>query len=47
MPNPVKLACYVCFGLAGTSLEELARVAGDLWAIEECFEEAKGEVRLD
>ena len=45
--KPAELACYVCFGPAGTSLEELVRVAGTRWAIEECFEEAKGEVGLD
>ena len=42
-----ELAYYVCFGLAGTSLEELVRVAGTRWAIEECFEEAEGLVGLD
>ena len=42
-----ELAYCVCFGPAGTSLEELVRVAGTRWAIEECFEEAKGEVGLD
>ena len=45
--KPGELAYYVCFGPAGTSLEELARVAGTRWAIEECFEEAKGQVWLD
>ena len=47
LANPGELACYVCYGPAGTSLEELARVAGTRWAIEECFEEAKGQVGLD
>ena len=28
-------------------MEELVRVAGTRWAIEECFEEAKGLVGLD
>ena len=37
----------MCYGPAGTALEELARVAGTRWAIEECFEEAKGQVGLD
>ena len=37
----------MCFGPAGTTLEELARVAGTRWATEECFEEAKGQVGLD
>ena len=45
--KPGELAYYVCFGPAETALEELARVAGIRWAIEECFEEAKGEVGLD
>ena len=45
--KPGELAYYVCFGPAGTTLEELVRVAGTRWAIEECFEEAKGQVGLD
>ena len=47
LANPGELAYYVCYGPAGTSLEELARVAGSRWATEECFEEAKGQVGLD
>ena len=45
--KPTELAYYVCFGPAGTTLEELVRVARTRWAIEECFEEAKGQVGLD
>ena len=45
--KPGELAYFVCFGPAGTALEELVRVAGTRWAIEECFEEAKGQVGLD
>ena len=45
--KPVELAYYVCFGPAETDLEELAAVAGTRWAIEECFEEARGEAGLD
>ena len=45
--QPGELAYCVCYGPAGTTLEELARVAGTRWAIEECFEEAKGQVGLD
>ena len=45
--QPGELAYFVCFGPAGTALEELVRVAGTRWAIEECFEEAKGQVGLD
>ena len=45
--KPEELAYYVCFGPAETSLKELVRVAGVRWSIEECFEEAKGQVGLD
>ena len=45
--QPGELAYYVCFGPESTTLEELVRVAGTRWTIEECFEEAKGEVGLD
>jgi SRSO17 transposase len=44
--KPDKLAYYVVFGPADTSLATLARVAGRRWAIEECFEVAKQEVGL-
>ena len=45
--NPGELAYYVCFGPAETALEQLVKVAGTRWTIEECFEEAKGQVGLD
>ena len=45
--TPEELAYYVCYDPAGTALAELVRVAGRRWTIEECFEEAKGEVGLD
>jgi SRSO17 transposase len=45
--QPDELAYYVCFGPAETTLEELVRVAGTRWAIEESFESAKGQVGLD
>jgi SRSO17 transposase len=44
--KPDQLAYYVVFGLADTSLVTLAHVAGQRWAIEECFEIAKQEVGL-
>ena len=47
LANPGELAYYVCYGSVKTALEELARVAGTRWAIEECFEKAKGQVGLD
>ena len=42
-----ELAFYACLGPANTSLVGLVRVAGSRWAIEEGFEQAKGEVGLD
>jgi SRSO17 transposase len=42
-----ELAFYLCFGPAGTTLQELVRIAGARWAIEECFQAAKNEVSLD
>jgi len=45
--KPDELAYYVCFGPAETTLEELVRVAGTRWAIEESFQATKGQVGLD
>jgi SRSO17 transposase len=42
-----ELAFYACFGPARTTLAELVRVAGTRWAVEECFQAAKGQVGLD
>jgi SRSO17 transposase len=42
-----ELACYLCAAPAGTEDEELIRVAGSRWAIEECFQTAKTETGLD
>ena len=47
LSDPGELAYYVCYGSGETGLEELVRVAGTRWAIEECFEEAKEQVGLD
>ena len=47
LTDPTDLAYYACYGPAGTPLRELARVAGARWAIEECFQSAKGETGLD
>ena len=44
MAKPEELY-YICYGPADTTLG--ARMAGTRWAIEECFEEAKGQVGLD
>jgi len=45
--DPDELTAYAVFAPEGSTLEELARVAGSRWKIEEAFEEAKGEVGLD
>jgi len=45
--DPAELAYYLCFGPAGTTIGQLARVAGARWAIEECFASAKNETGLD
>jgi SRSO17 transposase len=42
-----ELAFYACYGPADTPLIGLVRVAGTRWAVEEGFEQAKGEVGLD
>lgn len=47
LSDPPELAYYVCSGPAATTLADLVRVAGTRWAIEEGFEQAKGEVGLD
>ncbi len=45
--EPTECAYFRVFGPDGTPLETMVRVAGSRWAIEECFEAAKGEVGLD
>ncbi|WP_371786714.1 IS701 family transposase [Streptosporangium subroseum] len=43
----LELAFYLCFGPTDTTLDQLIRIAGARWAIEECFQSAKNEVGLD
>lgn len=43
----LELAFFLCSAPAGTTLAELAAVAGARWAIEDCFAEAKNETGLD
>ena len=45
--DPADVAYFACGGPPGTTLPELVRVAGMRWAIEECFEMAKGDCGLD
>jgi hypothetical protein len=42
-----ELAYYLCTGPPGSTDEDLIRVAGARWAIEECLQTAKTEVGLD
>jgi SRSO17 transposase len=43
----LELAYYLCCAPTGTTDDELIRVAGARWAVEECFQTAKTEVGLD
>ena len=45
--DPTELAYYLAYGPRETPAGELIRVAGRRWTIEDCFEQAKGEVGLD
>lgn len=47
LSDPTKLAYYRVYGPLDTPVEEMVRVAGRRWTIEEGFEQAKGEVGLD
>ncbi len=42
-----EIAYYLCCAPTGTTDEDLIRVAGARWAIEDCFQTAKTEVGLD
>jgi SRSO17 transposase len=42
-----ELAYYLAYGPKETPAEELVRVAGSRWQVEDCFEQAKGEAGLD
>jgi SRSO17 transposase len=45
--DPAEVAYFACGGPPDTTLEELVRVAGMRWRVEECVELAKGECGLD
>jgi SRSO17 transposase len=45
--DATEVAYFVCGGPPGTALDVLVQVAGRRWAIEECFEIAKGDCGLD
>jgi SRSO17 transposase len=42
-----EIAYYLCCSPTGTSDDELIRVAGARWAVEDCVQTAKTEVGLD
>jgi hypothetical protein len=42
-----ELAFFTCHAPAGTALAQLVTVAGNRWAVEECFQAAKNETGLD
>ncbi|KUM86450.1 DDE endonuclease [Streptomyces cellostaticus] len=45
--KPAEIAYYICFAPEDTDFEELIRVAGSRWSVEECFQTAKNETGLD
>ena len=45
--DPEDVAYFLCGGPPRTPLGDLVRVAGARWAVEECFELAKGECGRD
>ncbi len=45
--DPDDVSYYQAYGPRDTSVEELIRVCGARWQVEECFAQAKGEVGLD
>ena len=42
-----EITAYLVFGAAATPLQEMARIAGRRWSVEESFAQSKGEVGLD
>jgi SRSO17 transposase len=45
--RPEEISYYIAYCPAGTTLDQLIRVAGARWAVEECFQDAKQECDLD
>ena len=45
--SPEEITAYLVFSAADTPLEEMARIAGRRWAVEESFAQSKSEVGLD
>ncbi|MFD0226876.1 IS701 family transposase [Streptomyces hirsutus] len=47
LSDPSEIAYYLAHAPVGVEIDELARIAGSRWAIEECFQAAKNECGLD
>ena len=47
LDNPGEVVCFACGGPPGTTINDLVKVAGARWAIEDLFELAKGDCGLD
>jgi SRSO17 transposase len=47
LSDPTERTAYLVCAPAGTALDTVVQVAGRRWTVEQCFEEAKGEVGLD
>jgi SRSO17 transposase len=47
LSDPTELTAYVVFAPRATTMERVVPVAGSRWTVEQCCEEAKGEVGLD
>ncbi len=45
--KPDEIAYYLAYAPLETTIQELVRIAGTRWAIEECFQAAKNECGLD
>ena len=45
--RPEGISCYIAYCPAETTLDDLIRIAGGRWAVEECFQAAKQEGGLD
>lgn len=45
--RPDQVAYYLAYAPVGAGVDQLVRVAGHRWAIEECFQAAKNECGLD
>ena len=45
--QPAKMAYVLVFARTGTTLSDMVQAIGSRWSVEQCIEEAKGQVGLD